>query len=175
MNTSSCNCTKIKCNKINSIREAETLEEIFEAGGNTYKCIRCEGNTKIYKCSECKRKWLFQRPDFPARGEIYLVKTDVVMNRTMEDYLSKYSSREWRNEVKNSPRVSVRDNYIKQDENITFVIVRLVGRDCYDSWIDSSIEELNGYTPRELAANHMGMIVLKSYLIDLSKNLANEE
>lgn len=78
---------------------------------------------------------------------------------------------EWRNEVNYSHRDSVGNNYIQQDENITYVIVRLVGRDCYDAWIDRSIDKLNGYTPRKLAANCLGRIVLKSYLIDMSRDL----
>ncbi|MBO7426276.1 MAG: hypothetical protein J6U23_11420 [Clostridiales bacterium] len=168
MRDTSCNCTKIKCNKINSIYETKTLEEIFEAEGSAYECISSTENKKIYKCSKCNREWLFQRPDFPALGEIYLLKTEVVLNEVMEDYLSNFSPSKWNDEVKCSPRVSVRDNFLRQDENITYVIVRLVGRDCYDTWIDSPIDELNGYTPRELAADHMGINVLKSYLIDMS-------
>jgi hypothetical protein len=99
------------------------------------------------------------------------MKTNIVMNKIMKAYLSQFTPWAWSNAVKSSPRVSVRDNYIRQDENITYIIVRLVGRDSYDAWIEKPIAELNGYTPRELAANYMGRIVLKSYLLDMSRHL----
>lgn len=167
----SCSCNKLKCCKINSIKQFEELKHHFEAEDNAYKCICNERSKKVYSCLKCKREWLFKYPDFPVLGEIYLMKTNIVMNKIMKAYLSQFTPWAWSNAVKYSPRVSVRDNYIRQDENITYIIVRLVGRDSYDAWIEKPIAELNGYTPRELAANYMGRIVLKSYLLDMSRHL----
>ena len=167
----SCNCSTLKSCKINSIEQFEDLKKHFEAKGNTYRCIYSESNKKIYRCLKCKREWLFKYPDFPAQGDLYLKKAHIVIDKPMKEYLFRYNPWEWRNEVKYSHRVSVGNNYIRQDESITYVIVRLVGRDSYDAWIDRPIDKLNGYTPRELAANFNGRIVLKSYLVDMSRSL----
>ncbi len=161
-----CNCKVLKNERINSVKEFERLTQLFKSEHNTYRCVRCYVDAKAYKCLTCGKVWLFRFPDFPEKGELSLIKTNIVLNNKMKSLLFRYNLRKWNKIVKDSRRISVGDNYIKQDESITYVIVRYVGREYYDNWIETPIDSLNGYTPIELASSKMGRLILKSYLIE---------